>query len=189
MAAMSIWLNRLAPDFTLPNAVGGERISLSSFRGHIVIVSFWSAECPWSRRADVLLVYRLLTWKAQGVRAVGVDSNVVEPEAQIRHEIDYRLLSYPIGLDVGHRVADLYRAETTPHLFVVDREGLVRYAGAPDDATAEAREPRVIYLDQAVSALLADRRPEPALTPAYGCPIVREPGMATNMPVSIAPRR
>ena len=54
------WLNRLAPDFTL-SVVDGSRMSLSDWRGFIVVINFWSAECPWSRRADVLLVYRQLT--------------------------------------------------------------------------------------------------------------------------------
>jgi hypothetical protein len=55
----------------------------------------------------------------------------------------------------------------------VDAQGVVRYAGALDDATFRRREARVFYLENAVAAVLAGRNPEPAETPAYGCAIVK----------------
>ena len=171
------WLNRLAPDFTL-SVVDGGRLSLSDWRGFIVVVNFWSAECSWSRRADVLLVYRQLTWEAKGVRIVGVASNSNESESEIRFEMANRHMRYPVVLDFDHRMANLYKAQTTPHFFVLDRQGIARYIGALDDATAEARDARNYYLDRAVEALLNNRTPEPEWTPASGCEIVRQ---ATRM--------
>jgi peroxiredoxin len=176
-AEQPYWLNRLAPDFTLP-AVDGGRLSLSDLRGFIVILNFWSAECAWSRRGDVLLVYRALTWEARGVRVLGVAANANEPESQIRYEMENRHLRYPVVLDFDHRVADLYKAETTPHFFVLDRQGLVRYIGALDDATRDNRDGQNFYLDRAVAALLNNRQPQPAWTPPYGCELVRESARA-----------
>jgi peroxiredoxin len=174
MAALThVWLNRPAPDFTLPNPLGG-RVTLSDWRGFVVVVHFWSAACVWSRRADVLLVYRLLTWGPKGVRVVGLAANADETETEIRYEIQNRRVQYPVVLDFEHRVADLYRAETTPHFFVLDRQGVVRYCGALDDATAENRDARHLYLDRAVTALLSGGQPDPAITPPYGCALVRE---------------
>ena len=169
------WLNRLVPDFTL-SMVDGGRLSLSDWRGFIVVIHFWSAECAWSRRADVLLVYRQLTWQTKGVRIVGLASNGNETENEIRYEMQNRHMNYPVVIDFDHRMADLYKAETTPHFFLLDRQGLARYVGALDDATAEARDARIYYLDKAVSALLNNRSPEPAFTPAYGCDIARQTG-------------
>jgi peroxiredoxin len=181
--ALKDMLNRFAPDFTLPIA-GGGRFTLSDWRGNVVIVNFWSAECPWSRRADVMLVYRQLTWERKGVRIVGVASNVNEPENEIQFEAQNRKVKFPILRDPDHSVADLYNAETTPHFFIVDRQGTIRYMGALDDSTHQKRRPKVIYVDQAVSALLDNRLPDPAITPAYGCSIVREiipePGQAVE---------
>jgi peroxiredoxin len=184
---VNVWLNRLTPDFTLPGVVSG-RFSLSDLRGYIIIVNFWSAECAWSRRADVFLIYRLLTWQARGVRVVGVAANAGETENQLRLEMEARHLSYPVVMDHNHRIADLYKAETTPHFFVLDRQGLARYIGALDDATAEEREARTFYLDRAVAALLDERTPDPAWTPAYGCPIERQAGTATNVPAAAGSR-
>jgi peroxiredoxin len=170
---LNVWLNRLAPDFTLSTVSGG-RVSLSDLRGFVVVVNFWSADCAWSRRADVLLVYRQLTWDSKGVRIVGLACNANETEGQIRYEMENRHLRYPLAMDYGHRIADLYKAETTPHFFVLDRQGLVRYAGALDDATTQSRNAKTFYLDRAVTSVLENKPPDPAWTPAYGCGIVRQ---------------
>lgn len=175
------WLNRLAPDFTLPLVDGG-RLSLSDMRGYIVIVNFWSAECAWSRRADVLLVYRALTWESKGVRIVGIASNYNELESQIRYETQNRHLHYPVVMDFDHRVADLYKAETTPHFFVLDRQGMARYIGALDDATQDERDARTLFLDKAVNALLNNRDPDLPCTLPYGCELPRPAGRPGSFP-------
>jgi len=77
-------------------------------------------------------------------------------------------------IDAEHRVADLYEAVTTPHAFVVDREGILRYRGAVDDVTFRQRKATRFFLEEAVEALLEGRLPELQETPAYGCTIVRE---------------
>jgi len=77
-------------------------------------------------------------------------------------------------IDAEHVVADLYEAVTTPHAFVVDREGILRYRGAVDDVTFRQRKATRFFLEEAVEALLDGRLPELTETPAYGCTIVRE---------------
>jgi hypothetical protein len=75
--------------------------------------------------------------------------------------------------DAQHLVADLFGAQTTPHFFVIDGQGILRYQGALDDVTFRQREARRFYLLEAVEALLEGRLPDPAETLAYGCSIVR----------------
>jgi hypothetical protein len=79
-----------------------------------------------------------------------------------------------ILLDSNHDIADLYEAVTTPHVFVLDREGILRYRGAVDDFTFRHREATRSFLWEAVEALLNGRLPAIHETPAYGCTIVRE---------------
>jgi hypothetical protein len=76
--------------------------------------------------------------------------------------------------DVEHVVADLYEAQTTPHTFVIDREGILRYRGAVDDVAFRQKIPTRFYVEAAVEALLEGRIPEAQATPAFGCVIVRE---------------
>ena len=77
-------------------------------------------------------------------------------------------------MDTELVVTDLYEAVTTPHVFVIDRAGILRYRGALDDV--RFRQPVVtrFYLEEVVEALLDGRDPPLQETPAYGCAIVRE---------------
>jgi citrate synthase len=68
----------------------------------------------------------------------------------------------------------LYEAVTTPHTFVVDRDGILRYRGAVDDVTFRNREATRFFLEEVVEALLDGHLPTLTETPAYGCTIVRE---------------
>lgn len=172
MALPNDLVNRPAPDFSLPR-VGGGRLGLYDLRGSIVVLHFWSAECPWSRRADLVLVYRQVAWERRNVRTVGLACNANEPESEIKYEADLRRVRYPIGLDSTQEVANAYRVQTTPHFVVLDAGGIVRYTGALDDATSTQRLPKTIYLDRAVNAVSKNQPPNPAVTTPYGSALVR----------------
>ena len=164
-------LNEPAPDFELPD-LQGILHKLSDYRGQIVILNYWSAECPHSERTDRYLMELLETWQGQ-VALLSIASNRSEPfqmvaEAARRREIPLVLL------DSEAVVADLYEAQTTPHAFVADREGILRYRGAVDDITFRQRQATRFFLREVVEALLEGRLPELSETPAYGCAIVRE---------------
>lgn len=176
-------LGRFAPDFALP-AASGSRVALSDLRGNIIVLTFWSAGCQWSRRADVLLVYRLLKWETQDVRVVGIASNFNEGENEVRLEAERRGVKYPILMDIDQTAAKNYRAMTTPHFFVIDRRGTVRYTGALDDATFSNPRPHRLYLDDAVTALIENRNPEPSFTPPFGSELVRS-GTAKDWPTDV----
>ncbi len=161
---------QLAPEFTLPD-LDGNTHRLSDYRGRIVIVNFWSAECPQAARADESLLPWLKTW-GDAVVLLPIASNANEPLEMLRRVSQARGL--PLVLyDARHEVADLYGALTTPHVFLIDHRGILRYQGAFDDVTFRQPQPRRHYLKDAVEALLAGGKPEIEVTPAYGCTIVR----------------
>ena len=163
-------LRHSAPDFQLPD-LDGVMHHLQSNRGQITVINFWSAECPWAERADRDLLIYLQDW-GEAVSLWSIASNANEPPEQLRRVADER--GIPLLLhDADHRVADLYDAQTTPHLFVLDAEGIVRYQGAFNDVTFRKRNPTRFYLRQAVEALLAGQDPDPEQTSPYGCTIVR----------------
>ena len=94
-----------------------------------------------------------------------------EPELLARVAFERSL---PLVLrDAGQRVADAYRAATTPHFFVVNERGLLSYQGGLDDTTFRRRVPTRFYLHEAIEALLAGSTPELSETQPYGCTIVR----------------
>jgi peroxiredoxin len=164
-------INHQAPDFHLPD-LWGVFHKLCDYRGRIVIVNFWSAECPHSERADHSTMACLVQW-GEDVQLLSIAANRNET-AQIMEDAARARRLPTVLLDAEHLVADLYEAVTTPHAFVVDREGILRYRGAIDDVTFRQRKATRFYLEEAVEALLDGRMPGLQETPAYGCTIVRE---------------
>jgi hypothetical protein len=164
-------LNRPAPDFELPDLEGRPH-RLSDYRGRIVILNFWSSDCPHSERADGALMAICVRWPAELV-LLSIASNRMESAGALAEGVRRRGL--PVVLvDPEHIVADLYHAQTTPQVFVADRTGILRYQGAVDDVTFGKRQPTRYFLHEALEALFQGRLPAVAETPPYGCAIVRE---------------
>ena len=164
-------LNQPAPDFSLPD-LEGKIHRLSDYRGKIAIVNFWSCECPHSERTDRSTMACLVQWDGE-VELLSIAPNRNE-SVQCIKEAGYARRLPRVLLDVGHIVADLYGAITTPHVFLVDRDGILRYQGAVDDVKLRQRNPTHFFLEEAVESLLEGHLPKLAETLAYGCAIVRE---------------
>ncbi len=159
-----------APDFHLLD-LQGEVHSLYDYRGRLVIVYFWSAECPSAERADAQMA-GWLPALGPNVVVMPIASNAnEEPELLARVAFE-RSLPFVLR-DAGQRVADAYRAATTPHFFVVTPKGSLGYQGALDDVTFRQRTPSRFYLREAVESLLAGHTPPFPETRPYGCTIVR----------------
>ena len=167
---MSLELNMPAPDFTLPDLEGRIHM-LSDYRGKIAIINFWSAECPHSERADKTLLQFLKNWGG-GVVLLSIASNGNEPPETLAGVARRRGLQLVLS-DSDHAVADRFEAVTTPHVFIVDEAGILRYRGAFDDLSFRQREPTRNYILEAVDALLAKRLPETSNVDPFGCAIVR----------------
>lgn len=164
-------LNQPAINFELPD-LDGRLHRLQDRRGKIVIVNFWSAECPHSERTDRSLIDLLQVWRGE-VDLLSIASNRNESVAMIQEVARARRLP-TVLVDAQQTVADLYAAVATPHAFILDREGILRYRGAVDNATFRQRQATRSYVHEAVEALLQGHCPETSETPTYGCTIVRE---------------
>ena len=164
-------LNQPTPDFELPD-LQGKLHKLSDTRGQIVIINFWSAECPHSERTDNSTSACLAKW-GEKVVMLPIAANRNEPAEMVVEAAKARRLPMVL-MDAQLVVADLYEAMTTPHVFVIDRAGILRYRGALDDV--RFRQPIVtrFYLEEVVEALLDGRDLPLQETLAYGCTIVRE---------------
>ena len=164
-------INQPVPDFELPD-LNGNLQRLSDHRGRIVIVNFWSCECPHSERTDKAILSMFVQWQ-DDVTMLNVASNRNESPQALREAAEIRRLPNVL-LDADCSVANLFDAQTTPHVFVIDRDGILRYRGAVDDVTFRQRKPTRFFLDEAVESLLAGQLPTLTESPAYGCAIVRE---------------
>lgn len=168
----TLQIGRKAPDFLLRD-LDGHPHALNHHLGRVVVINFWSAECPWSKRADDEIAAFRKGWEGR-VSWIYIAPNANESLEEIRTEAEKRNL--PLVLcDPERQVTGLYGAETTPHIFIIDSAGILQYQGAYDDISFRQKQPTINYLSAALEAVLAGALPEIVETPSSGCTIVYYP--------------
>lgn len=159
-----------APSFDLQD-LKGETYRLEDARGSLLVINFWSMECPWAKKGDEALAAMDVDWGREAL-LWRVASNVDESLEELRAVAQERGVE-PVLWDEDHAVADRYGAMTTPHVFVIDADGVLRYKGAPNDAGFDDPEPQRNYLEGALEAARRGESPDPPKTQGRGCTIVR----------------
>lgn len=113
----------VAPDFTL-NAFSGETITLSQFRGQIVIINFWASWCKPCREEAAYLEATYRKYRDQGVVFIGID--YVDTDREALAYIDEFDITYYNGPDIGTRISDSYQILGIPETFYINRNGELR---------------------------------------------------------------
>ncbi len=111
-----------APDFKLVSLKGGS-LSLSQYRGKLVIINFWATWCPPCKQEMPLLQSYADHHSADTV-LLGIDFD--EQPAAVQAFVDELKLDFPILLDPGGKVSDLYRVRAYPTTYFVDTAGKIR---------------------------------------------------------------
>lgn len=167
---MSAEIGKPAPRFSLAD-LDGKQVSLEKLRGQVILLNFWSCECPWSERADHHLGLWQTIW-GDRVAWVSLASNADEAYERIRQVAQKRKL--PVVLvDKSQEVANAYSAKTTPHIYVIDQEGILRYKGGIDDSSIRQRKATRMHAFEAVQALLEGGVPPSPEHNPFGCALVR----------------
>lgn len=168
-----------APDFTLPAADGGDK-ALSSFAGKIVVLEWHNKGCPFVKKhyesgnmqaLQKELVAKDVVWLTINSSAPGKQGHESAADALATAKSDGAASTH-ILIDEKGEVGKMYGATTTPHMFVIDKEGKLAYAGAIDDNDSPDQETvkgAKNYVREAVSALEAGKPVEVATTKSYGC--------------------
>jgi hypothetical protein len=165
-----------APDFTFNDLTGKAR-TLSEFRGKIVVLEWLNPGCPVVGRhyrsgnmpdTQAVAAADGAVWLQINSSAMGDLDAAKSAEWQKKQGA----IATAYIRDQSGKLGRLYGAETTPHLFVIAKDGTLAYQGAIDDqpnasqaATLSARN----YVKAALAALKAGRPVETTSTPAYGC--------------------
>lgn len=166
-----------APDFTL-TAASGEEHSLSDYRGKIVVLEWHSTECPYVKRHYEAETFQETLEEVGGgeteVQWLAIDSsNFAKPKPSKKWKDKYDV-DYPILMDPSGEVGKTYGAKTTPHMYVIDEEGTLRYNGAIDDDESGRKDSPTNYVVQAIQALQNDEDVDPSKTEPYGCSVKYE---------------
>lgn len=111
--------HRSESDFTLTDMQG--RIwNLKSLRGKVVLVNFWATWCPPCRREIPDLEELYGRFQGQGLIVLAISG---EEASTIKDFLFRQKASYPMLLDPGQKVKELFRVRGIPKSFVFDRKG------------------------------------------------------------------
>ena len=164
-----------APAFSLVNAVDGKTYAFKPGDGKISVVVFTCNQCPYAKAFEPRLIEIANQYKGKNVNFFLInpnDENRFAEETLANMKARAMGAKYPFVYlkDEGSSVAKAYGARVTPHVYVVDQKGMLRYRGYIDDS-AKAGDRSRTGLSDAVDALLAKREVPTSETRAFGCTI------------------
>ena len=180
-AAASAKVTAPAPAFTLPASTGGS-VALGDQRGKLVILEWTNHDCPYVRKHYETGNMQALQKEAteQGVvwltiisSAPGTQGYVSAGEANeltaSRRAVPTAVLFDPTGT-----TGKTYGATNTPHMYVIDKTGVLVYMGAIDDQPSSRKssvQGANNYVRAALQAVTAGQPVKTPFTRAYGCTI------------------
>ncbi len=174
-------INSPAPDFTLTDSTGQQR-SLSDYQGKYVVLEWVNYDCPFVKKhydsenmqnLQAQFVAQNVVWLSINSSAEGKQGNFTPQEINARIEEQSATPSSYL-IDTDGTVGNLYEAQTTPHMFVVNPDGVLIYQGAIDSddgfdpaGIADADNYVLNALNQAMSGVsVTDSE-----TKSYGCSV------------------
>lgn len=170
--ALAADVGKPAPTFTLKDETGAEH-SLEKYRGKVVVLEWTNPECPYVQRhhAADTMEKTLASLPKDKVVWLAVDSTAQNTPEKSSEWKKKEKLSWPILQDASGTVGRTYGAKTTPHMYVIDEKGVLRYAGAIDDDPRGRNEKPVNHVKTTVDAILGGKPVPASTTTPYGCSV------------------
>jgi len=162
-----------APTFVLPDTEGATH-ELGGAPATVVV--FTCNHCPYALAWHERIVELARDYADRGVRVLAINPNDAEryprdsPQAMRARVQRGEFGGVPYLCDSSQEVARAYDAKTTPDVFVLDADGLLRYRGAPD-ADYDDPAQNAAYVRDALDAVLDGRDLDRPQTPPVGCSI------------------
>lgn len=128
-----------APNITF-TTITGEKISLSSLKGKVVLVSFWATDCPSCNKEMPDLINTYNAYKAKGFEVIAV-AMPYDPPAQLQNYVTQKKLPFPVMHDGFSEATQAFgNINATPTAFLFDKNGqrLQRTIGILDFAKLRA---------------------------------------------------
>lgn len=163
------------PDFALAGT-DGKVYSLETLKdAKLVVVVFTCNHCPVAIQYEDRLIELAKSYKEKGVAVVAINPNdpAIVPQDSFENMLKRakaKKFPFPYVLDTDQTVARAYGATCTPHLFVLDKERKLAYAGAVDDNNNATRV-KEHWINDALDALLEGKTPARPVTKERGCSI------------------
>jgi peroxiredoxin len=175
-------IGKASPAFTLKDMKGDEH-KLADFAGKIVVLEWFNAGCPFVKN-----VYRNGVVESTLKQLEEIDESIVyfavnstNPERVGMSEKDINKQSkallkesdveVPILLDWDGAIGKAYGARTTPHMFVIDGKGVLRYQGAYTNDNSGKEETYINYVVDAVKQIKAGETVATTYVQPWGCSV------------------
>lgn len=174
-------IGKPAPEFTGTDSNGKEH-KLSDFKGKIVVLEWTNPECPYVvKHYDSKNMQKLqeeamakdIVWLTVNSSADGKQGNQTG-EAANAYMTEKGSKPTARILDASGEIGKAYDAKTTPHMFVIDKEGILVYNGAIDDNDSFKPEDAATannYVTAALTALESGKPVETRQSKPYGCSV------------------
>jgi len=179
--AQTARLNEQAPDFNLKDSNGKEH-SLSDFNGKVVVLEWINFDCPFVQKhynsknmQSLQLKYSKndVVWLSVCSSTEGKQGNFSNDEINKRIKNHNAKMSAYL-IDSDGKVGKMYGAKTTPHMYIIDKEGKLVYGGGIDDKastdTDDIKDAKN-YVSTALDELLAGKNVIIQSSKPYGCSV------------------
>ena len=168
-----------APAFSL-QGVDGKSYSLADYKGKVVVLEWVNPNCPFSDRHAREKTMSALNTKYGQKQVVWLGINSTNPSQREflkpAEHLAYNQktgINYPVLYDETGKIGKAYDAKTTPHMFIIDKEGKLAYAGGIDnDPKGEKTgDAKVNFVDKALAELTDGKTVSEPKTQQYGCSV------------------
>jgi len=162
-----------APQFTLQDQ-DGKTVSLADQAGKIVVLEWVNPNCPFVQRHYKAKTFQSMVdeYSGKGVVYLAINTTHDATNAFNKDWIAKNNLTYPILNDSSGVVGHAYGAKTTPHMFIIGRDGKLLYQGGIDnDKQGDKGAAKVNYVAKALDEILAGKPVSTADTASYGCSV------------------
>ena len=171
-------LGTRAPEFSLPEVVSGQKISLDTFKQNdALLVMFICRHCPYVQHVQLELARIGRDYANKSVGIVAISSNDAEAypddSAASLAEMSKQLgFTFPLCYDESQETAKAYFAACTPEFYVFDKQRRLVYRGQLDESRRGNSIP-VTGKDvrEALKAVLGGKQVNPDQKPSIGCNI------------------
>lgn len=165
-----------AIDFNLKN-VDGKMVSLAGIKdakGYIVV--FTCNACPYAKAYEDRIIALHNKYAPLGYPVVAINPNDkdVQPAdsyEKMQERAKEKKIPYSYLYDETQEIAKTYGATRTPHVYLLDKNRVVKYIGAIDDNSEDASAAKEKYVENAVDALRDGKEISTKETKAIGCGI------------------
>ncbi len=168
----------VVPDFAL-NDLDGKTVRLSDFKGKIVVLEWTNPNCPFVQRVykEKIMTSVQNEFTQKGV--VWLIINSTNPKHKdYRESKELKKIYNEWGavytaylVDPDGKVGKMFDAKTTPHMFIIDKDGKLAYNGAIDDDPRGEKKEKINYVRNALNEILNNKLVSISITKPYGCSV------------------